>query len=86
MKIKELADGLNKVAKEVITADGYATITSVEILPHADGTIIVVKGAYGEKDPDGETWGNQYELEYADGKSVEFVKGMFYTIISSNNG
>lgn len=84
MKIKELADGLNKVAKEVITSDGYATITSVEILPHSDGTIIVVKGAYGEKDPDGETWSNQYELEYADGKSVEFVKGMFYQFLHND--
>lgn len=84
MKIKQLADGLNKVAKVAITPDGYATITGVEIYPSADGTLIVVKGLYGEKDPDGETWGNPYELKYADGKSVEFVMGMFYQFLNSN--
>ena len=87
MKIKQLADGLNKVVKKEISADGIVSISKVEIFPSTDGTTIRVSGLYGEKEPaDGsdDAWYNEYSIEYADGKSVEFVMGMFYQFLREN--
>lgn len=80
MKIKKVEKAFNKMIQEEIGPDGYVTIDKVEIDP--DGQFIKIKGGFGEcsENRDGD-WREDYELEYADGKSLEFLKGMFYRVL-----
>lgn len=78
MKIAKIEKVLDKMVKEEIGPDGYVRVDKVEICP--DGNLIKISGAWGEcnsQEADG-NWQYEYVLEYADGKSLEFIKGMFY--------
>ena len=80
MKIKQLEKGLTQVAKEVYT--DLASVKVNEVVINNDYKMIGLKCTLSIEDMQDQN----IQLCYPDGKGVEFVKGMFYTIISSNNG
>lgn len=78
MKIKKIEKAFNKMVKEEIGPDGYVAINKIVIFPKPDG-LIDVEGTFGELGSNGKVnWNEPFKLEYADGKSLEFLKGMFY--------
>lgn len=77
--INKLEKAFNKMIKEEVGPDGYVRIDKVEIYP--DGKLIKISGGFGEYNSQGNSdgdWEEKYVLEYTDGKSLEFIKGMFY--------
>ena len=85
LKIKELEKGLKKVIVEEIDTDGFVNIIKVEIRPNADGkgNEITIVGNYGQYAGDGNpvNWTEPFELVYADGRSLEFIRGLFFGAI-----
>ena len=76
--IKKLEKAFNKMIQKEFLPDGYVCIHKVEI--HVvDGTFIKISGRFGNYGTDlDKQWSRPFELEYSDGKSVEFIKGMLY--------
>ena len=85
LRIKKLEKGLKKVVREEIDADGFVNISKVEIRPNADGkgSEITIVGNYGQYVGDGNpvNWCEPFELTYADGRSLEFIRGLFFGTI-----
>jgi hypothetical protein len=83
LSMKKLEKGLIKVVREEIDADGFAAITKVVITPMVDGREITVVGTYGQYAGDGNSnnWAEPFEITYADGRSLEFVRGLFFGYI-----
>lgn len=78
--IKKLEKAFNKMIQKEFLPDGYVCIHKVEI--HVvDGTFIKISGCFGNYDGTDldKHWSKPFELEYSDGKSIEFIKGMLYT-------
>ena len=77
--IKKLEKAFNKMIQKEFLPDGYVCIHKVEI--HVvDGTFIKISGQFGNYGTDSDKhWARPFELEYSDGKSIEFIKGMLYT-------
>lgn len=75
--INKLAKAFNKMIQKEFLPDGYVCIHKVEI--YVDGTFIKISGRFGNYGTDlDKRWSRPFELEYSDGKSVEFIKGMLY--------
>ena len=77
--IKKLEKAFNKMIQKEFLPDGYVCIHKVEI--HVvDGTFIKISGCFGNYDGTdlNKHWSRPFELEYSDGKSIEFIKGMLY--------
>lgn len=76
--INKLAKAFNKMIQKEFLPDGYVCINKVEI--YVDGTLIKISGRFGNYGTELEKhWSKPFELEYSDGKSIEFIKGMLYT-------
>ena len=78
VNIKEIQQSFEKIAKEEIGTDGYVGIDCVYIVPT---TYWVISGDVGKTKPDGQgkyDWNEPFRLEFKDGQSLDFVKGMFY--------
>ena len=77
--INKLEKAFNKMIQKDFLPDGYVYINKVEI--HiVDGTFIKISGRFGNDGTDlNKDWSRPFELEYSDGKSIEFIKGMLYT-------
>ena len=76
--IKKLEKAFNKMIQKDFLPDGYVYINKVEI--YVDGTLIKISGRFGNYGTDlNKNWTKPFELEYNDGKSIEFIKGMLYT-------
>lgn len=88
LKIKKLEKGLKKVVMEEIDADGFVNINKIIITPNADGKSneITIVGNYGQYVADGSpiNWSEPFELTYADGRSLEFIRGLFFGAIQRN--
>ena len=83
MKIKKLEKAFNKMVKEEIDKDLYVKITSVNILPEFD-KLIILQGDFRSVSSDGKiSYQDSFKLKYNSGKSLEFIKGMFYTVLSN---
>ena len=75
--IKKLGKAFNKMIQEDFLPDGYVCIHKVEIC--VDGAFIKISGRFGNYGTDlDKHWSRPFELEYSDGKSIEFIKGMLY--------
>lgn len=75
--IKKLEKAFNKMMQKEFLPDGYVCINKVEII--YDGTFIKISGRFGHCGTELEKhWSKPFELEYVDGKSIEFIKGMLY--------
>lgn len=76
---KKLEKAFNKMIQKEFLPDGYVYIHKVEI--HiVDGIFIKISGRFGNYGTDlDKEWSRPFELEYSDGKSIEFIKGMLYT-------
>lgn len=77
--IKKLEKAFNKMIQKEFLPDGYVCIHKVEI--HVvDGTFIKISGCFGNYDGTDldKHWSRPFELEYSDGKSIEFITGMLY--------
>ena len=75
--IKKLEKAFNKMIQKDFLPDGYVYIHKVEIC--VDGTLIKISGRFGNYGTELEKqWSRPFELEYSDGKSIEFIKGMLY--------
>ena len=75
--IEKLEKAFNKMIQKEFLPDGYVCIHKVEIC--VDGTFIKISGRFGNCGTDlDKHWSRPFELEYSDGKSIEFIKGMLY--------
>ena len=76
--IEKLEKAFNKMIQKEFLPDGYVCIHKVEI--HVvDGAFIKISGQFGNYGTDlDKHWNRPFELEYSDGKSIEFIKGMLY--------
>ena len=76
--INKLEKAFNKMIQKEFLPDGYVCIHKVEI--HVDGQLVKISGRFGNYGTDlSKHWARPFELEYVDGKSIEFIKGMLYT-------
>ena len=84
MKIKQVEKAFAKVMKEEIGADGYVSISKVEIYPKEN--IVEISGTYGEDfgNKDESNWSEPFRLSYTNGRPIEFLKGMFYHELSKH--
>lgn len=81
MKIKKLEKAFNKMVKEEIDKELCVAITSVNILPEF-GKLIILQGDFRSVSSDGKiSYQSSFKLKYTNGKSLEFIKGMFYTTL-----
>lgn len=79
-KIRKLERDFEKIVESRYGADGFAVIEQVEIdLMTPDGKpCIVLKGHWGFEDEAGEMHNVYFEIFRPDGRSWEFIKGIFY--------
>ena len=78
VNIKEIQQSFEKIAKEEIGTDGYVGVDCVYIVPT---TYWVITGNVGKIKRDGSgkyDWNEDFRLEFKDGQSWDFVKGIFY--------
>ena len=76
VNLKEIQQGFEKIAKEEIGTDGCVGIDCIFITPT---TYWVISGNVCKIKPDGKNdWNEDFRLEFKDGQSLDFVKGMFY--------
>ena len=81
MKIKKLEKAFNKMVKEEIDKDLYVQITNVNIC-RIFGKLIILQGDFRSVSPEGKvSYLSSFKLKYSNGKSLEFIKGMFYTTL-----
>ena len=78
VNIKQIQQKKKKIAKEEIGTDGYVGVDCVYIVPT---TYWVISGNGGKIKRDGSgkyDWNEDFRLEFKDGQSWDFVKGIFY--------
>ena len=81
MKIKTLEKAFNKMVKEEVDGELSVKITSVNICP-IFGKLIILQGDFRSVSPEGKvSYLSSFKLKYNNGKSLEFIKGMFYTTL-----
>lgn len=78
VNLKEIQQSFEKIVKEEIGTDGYVGIECIYIVP---SNYWVITGEVGKIKPDGDKkydWNEDFRLEFKDGQSWDFVKGIFY--------
>ena len=69
---------LTKVAREEYGRDGFACIDSVNISMVETAHLITINGHFGRDGSEEEyNFSEAFEISYLDGKSREFIKGIF---------
>lgn len=80
MKInqKKLNRVFTKIMKEQFGPDGFAEIDKIVVEFLGDTTSICLKGRMGDGSQDETGWQEDFTVEYPDGQSLDFIKGVFY--------
>lgn len=83
MKIKQLEKRLLAELKEQFAgADGFVRLDTITIDLEFEKTYIVIKGAYGAHNADGNVaYQREFEIEYPDGKNADYIAGVFATML-----
>lgn len=82
--LRQTERDLTKVAREELGRDGFVCIDSVNISIVETARLIDIRGRFGRDGKEKEyNFSEPFEISYLDGKSREFIKGMFFKEIET---